>query len=313
MKVLKIFFQWLIPLLSAFLIWLMIVSQKDYTIIMDTPIEVYEPRPDKILKNDIPATAQVMFRGNGRHLMISKYFDHPKLILDVSTISRRYKFNLNEYFSKYPNRVVYPQNSMTYLEVVYPESINVLIDEKITRDIPVHINASVQTKTGYIITHQAEADPSKISITGPRSLIRGLKLIESKDLQLSGVSQSFSQDIALINPEPSFLTMNPENVNFSMKIESLGERQLSNLPVKIVNAPPDLDIKVIPADVSLTIVGGNDVIQNVKPEDIGIQFDYASQWIPNTHYYIPVVEIPTSVIEWKNLIPKTIEVAIVRK
>ncbi|MCK5519750.1 MAG: YbbR-like domain-containing protein [Candidatus Marinimicrobia bacterium] len=313
MKYIRLISQWILPLFSAFVIWMMIVTNKDYTIIIDTPIEIYEPRPDKILKNEVPASAQVLFRGSGRDLMYSKYIVPPQLILDVSTISRYYQIDLNEYFTKYPNRVLYTRGSIEYLEIVYPESVNVQIDEKLTKEIPVHINAEIQTRSGYIITKSPVASPEKIAVSGPRSTVRKLKVIESEAFNMSAVSQSIHRNISLINPDPGFLNFQFEEVAFNVKVESIGERIISNIPIVVVNAPKNLNINVIPPVISLTIVGGNDLIQNIKAEDIELHFDYASQWLPNTYYYAPEVGIPNLVMEWKAMSPAKVEVIIVRK
>ncbi len=111
----------------ALLLWIFVVSQDEYTLILDLPIEARNLNVQKAHKEEVPPYASVRLRGTGRDLFKSfllKNFGGFKLVLDLEGIFREYEFVLNEYFEKFPQKVVLPLNyNLSFIEVVYPNRV----------------------------------------------------------------------------------------------------------------------------------------------------------------------------------------------
>ena len=93
----------------AFLLWIFVVSGNTYSTIMKLPIEARNLNAQKAHEKEVPLFASVRLRGTGRDLFKSfllKNFAGFKLVLDLEGISKEYEFILNEYFEKYPQKVV---------------------------------------------------------------------------------------------------------------------------------------------------------------------------------------------------------------
>lgn len=304
---------WLISFFLAVLVWFVIVNDKEYTVNMEIPITVYEPREDKTLKNIIPTTAVVRFKGKGRALLAAKIFKEPFLILDVANIQERYHVSLNDYYQKYPNRVDYPRGDMEFLEVVYPDTFTIIIDDKISKELPVKLNYTAEPAPGYLFSGKPETDPATVVVTGPKSKIQHLSHIETRHLNPGNINRETILEVELMNPEPSFMTLEKKTATVTFQVESIGERTFTQLPVLARNVPDNITVRFIPASVSLTIVGSNEYIQSLKGDSLQVFFDYSKQWIPSKIYYQPEVQVPQKVLDWKNLKPARIEVVIVRK
>lgn len=301
-----------LPFLLATLLWLIIVGNDTYTIVIETPIEVYDPRPDKILKNEIPKTAMVRFNGKGRNLLVVKYFDLPKMILDIGTIQQYYKINLSQYYEKYPNRIIFPRDLLSFQEIVYPDSIDVYIDDKITRTMNVKANYNLKVMPGHLLVDQISTDPVSVEITGPQSLVTLIQTVDTDLFTMQDASQGFSEVVRLVNPDPHFFTINPSQVMIGGHIESIGERIITDIPVHITDPPLNQKIQITPEKVSLKVVGGNNLIQKLTADDIQVNFNYGSEWIPNKLLYTPSVKVPNAVLEWRDLNPSTVEIVIVK-
>ena len=81
--------------------------------VLDLPIEARNLNAQKAHEKEGPLFASVRLRGTGRDLFKSfllKNFAGFKLVLDLEGISKEYEFILNEYFEKYPQKVVLPLN-----------------------------------------------------------------------------------------------------------------------------------------------------------------------------------------------------------
>ncbi|HBY17752.1 MAG: YbbR family protein [Marinimicrobia bacterium 46_47] len=304
---------WLISFFLAVLVWFVIVNNNEYTVNMEIPIKVYEPRENKTLKNKIPSKAVVRFKGKGRALMAAKIFKEPSLILDVANIQERYHVSLNEYYQKYPNRVDYPRGDMEFLEVVYPDTFTVLIDDKISRELPVKLNYSVEPAPGYLLSGKPVMEPGTVIATGPKSKLQPLTAIETRHLKPGNINRETTLEVELINPEPSFISLSQKTVKITFQVESIGERTFTKIPVQVQNAPENVTVRFIPSTVDLTIVGSNEYIQSLNSDSIQVIFDYAKKWIPSKIYYQPEVKTPERVLNWKDLQPPRVEVVIVRK
>jgi len=304
---------WLISFFLAVLVWFVIVNNKEYTVNMEIPITVYEPRENKTLKNKIPTTAVVRFKGKGRAILTANIFKEPSLILDVANIQKRYHVSLNEYYQKYPNRVDYSRGDMEFLEVVYPDTFTILIDDKISRELPVKLNYSAEPAPGYLFSREPFIEPGTVIATGPKSRIQPLTAIETRHVKPGNINREIILNVELVNPEPSFISLSQNTVNVTFRVESIGERTFTGLPVQARNVPDNITVSFVPSSVDLTVVGSNEYIQSLNSDSIQVIFDYAKKWIPSKIYYQPEVKIPEKILNWKDLQPARIEVVIVRK
>ena len=101
--------------------------------ILDLPIEARNLSAQMAHKEEVPSYASIKIRGTGRDLFKSilvKNYAGFKLVLDLEGISEEYEFNLNEYFEKYPRKVVLPLNyNLSFVEVIHPNRIKISLDE----------------------------------------------------------------------------------------------------------------------------------------------------------------------------------------
>ena len=122
------------------ILWIFVVSQNEYTLILDLPIEARNLNVQKAHKEEVPPSASVRLRGTGRDLFKSfllKNFGGFKLVLDLEGISKEYEFVLNDYFEKFPQKVVLPLNyNLSFVEVVYPNRIKISLDDYSSKVFP---------------------------------------------------------------------------------------------------------------------------------------------------------------------------------
>ena len=78
------------------------------------PIEARNLPARHALTEEVPKYAKVNLRGAGRALfktiILKKFISDFKLVLDLERISEEYDFILNDYFERYPQKVVIPSN-----------------------------------------------------------------------------------------------------------------------------------------------------------------------------------------------------------
>ena len=78
----------------AFLLWLFVMSENEYTITTEIPIEVRNLPAQLVLDEKVPKFAEVRIKGEGRSifktLFLKRFIPGYKLVLDLESISEEY-------------------------------------------------------------------------------------------------------------------------------------------------------------------------------------------------------------------------------
>mgnify|MGYP001321165557 FL=1 len=301
----------------AVFLWLFVVSENEYTLTVEIPIEARNLPAKHALKEEVPEFAKVNLKGTGRGLfktiVLKTFIRDFKLILDLERISEEYVFILNEYFERYPQKVVIPSNfEVSYVEVVYPSSINISLDEYKEKNINVISDIFINPAPGYTLVGKPIIKPEKIKIAGSRDIVQVVNSVKTKSDSLLSQIKDVSMMVELSSIRGQLIEYTPRTVSFEQKIQSISERIISEIPVKIINSNDDFRSFVSPQTVSLTVIGGTEFIASLEANDIIITVDFYD-WKPQQQFYTIDVSVPNDVIKWMDLSPQNIELIVTRR
>ena len=301
----------------AVFLCLFVVSENEYTLTVEMPIEARNLPAKHALKEEVPEFAKVNLKGTGRGLfktiVLKTFIRDFKLILDLERISEEYVFILNEYFERYPQKVVIPSNfEVSYVEVVYPSSINISLDEYKEKNINVISDIFINPAPGYTLVGKPIIKPEKIKIAGSRDIVQVVNSVKTKSDSLLSQIKDVSMMVELSSIRGQLIEYTPRTVSFEQKIQSISERIISEIPVKIINSNDDFRSFVSPQTVSLTVIGGTEFIASLEANDIIITVDFYD-WKPQQQFYTIDVSVPNDVIKWMDLSPQNIELIVTRR
>ena len=299
----------------SILLWFFVVSGKDYNLVLDLPIEARNLSAQMAHKEEVPSYASIKIRGTGRDLfktILLKDFSGFKLVLDLEGISKEYEFDLNSYFDKYPRKVVLPLNfNLTFIEVVYPSRIKISLDENQIKQVPVVSNIHIVPKPGYLVVGDILMQPEQIQIAGPKEEIAFINHVETVFDTINEISMPFTSLIK-INNNVKLIKYLPEKIQYKINVQQISERIIANIIVNINNVPEKIRVFPSPQTVSLTVIGGLDRISGLDPEEIKVFVDF-DNWNNQIQFYEPRVELPKDILSWKDLSPKSLEIAVARE
>lgn len=299
----------------ALLLWVFVVSENEYTLSMDLPIEARNLNVQKAHKEEVPQFASVRLKGTGRDLfkaLILKKYAGFKLVLDLEGISQEYEFILNEYFEKYPQKVVLPSNyNISFIEVIYPNRIQISLDEYQVKTIPVLANLLVVPAPGHIQVGNIQLSPNKIEIAGPKEELALINHVETVLDTFSGITTPLQSSIE-IESLGGLIEYSNNLVSVNLNIQEISERIIVDIPVKVINIRKKIRVFPSPQTVSLTVVGGAQRIAKLKPDDIQIIIDF-NMWNNQIQFYEPTVIIPGDVLEWRDISPRSLELGVARE
>lgn len=299
----------------SLLLWIFVVSENEYTMVLDFPIEARNLSVQKAHKEEVPSFANVKIKGAGRDLFKTYVlfpFTDSKLVLDLEGISKDYEFILNEYFEQNPQKVVIPLNyNIEYVEVVYPYKIKISLDEFISKKVPVLSNLIITPKDGFTIVGDEVIQPNQITIAGPEEELALINHLETTFDTISDIDGLFYKKFPIISLG-NLIKYSEDFVDISLNIQQISERIIANIPVEIVDVPSGIRVFSSPQTISLTIVGGIERIALLKPNEIKINIDFKN-WKMNKQFYEPKVIIPSDLLEWRDLSPRNLELAVARE
>ena len=299
----------------ALLLWVFVVSENEYTLVLDLPIEARNLNVQKAHKEEVPSSASVRLRGTGRDLFKSfllKNFAGFKLVLDLEGISQEYEFILNDYFEKYPQKVVLPLNyNVSFVEVIYPNRIKISLDEYSSKLVPVFSKLHINPAPGFMLVNQHKIMPSMINIAGPKKELALINHVETINDTINGLV-SFYKAQTEIQSLGRLIEYSPSIVEISLDIQDISERIIADIPVMVINIPDKFRVFPSPQTVSLTVVGGVKRIAELVPDDIKVIVDF-NNWNHQIQFYEPEVDIPLGILDWRDISPKNIEIAVARE
>jgi len=299
----------------ALLLWLLVVSEREYIHTLDIPIEIRNIPARKTLSAEIVPTAEVRFRGTGRALFQSimlKSLSNFKLVLDLDRIKTEYNFDLNNYYREHPEKVVVPDGfDIHFISVVQPDSIHIALDDNAERSVPVRINVSIKPAPGFIQVGRLIYSPRSIELKGPKTEVIPVKTVSTIWQEFNGLTSDLNVTVDLDVDFPQTVEVSPASISIQADIQSIGERIITEIPVKLLNEPAELKVYPNPSVVSLTVNGGVDYIANIDASDIIVSIDF-KKWRKSQAYYEPTVKHPDDVIGYSDLSPKNIELVVTR-
>ena len=299
----------------SILLWVFVVSENEYTLILDLPIEARNLNVQKAHQEEVPPYASVRLRGTGRDLFKSfllKNFGGFKLVLDLEGISNEYEFVLNDYFEKFPQKIVLPLNyNLSFVEVVYPNRIKISLDEYSSKIVPVISNLFVKPSPGFLLVSEQKIIPSEIEIAGPKKELAFINHVETEFDTINGLTSFYSGQIK-IQSLGRLIEYSSKTVEINLDIQNISERIIADIPVRVINVPNKFRVFPSPQTVSLTVIGGVNQISGLTSNDITVFVDF-KDWNHLKQFYEPEVKIPEDLLDWRDISPKNIEIGVARE
>lgn len=288
-------------------VWLVVASDKEYTHIIDVPIELQTIGEGLVLKSIPPKTVKLRVKGRGRSLFALSFVEQ-KIGVEFPEILESQVINLNDYIGKFQ----FPQDlNITVRNIIAPTKIKLEVDGYTERILPINVNSTLKTMPGYILVgHTTNVD--SVLISGPKSLIEPLNRVQSETIVKNDIRFPFEQELKLISPKPGVLKIKPEQIIGNFVIEQLVERTIYNIPIQILNVPEGIRAQAFPQTISVRVKGGETKISQLTANDIQVLFNYTSEYQKGKTEYLMQIKVPENV-EWMEASPHTFTLKLIMK
>lgn len=264
-----------ICLLAATSLWFLNALSKDYYTTISYPVKYINPPKNQFLANHPPSRLELKVNAHGFTLLRYKLnLSFSPIVLNLTNITRNvdssldgYKINTNALSQRISGQI---SNEMELTDIL-PEVFYIKLDSLKTKKIPVKANIETNFKAQFNLQDSISIHPAKVQITGPAAILDTIMFLNTEKKRFDKLDANLSKTLQILHPQNT--TIEPGKALIKIHIEKFTEKEIM-IPVQIRNKPENVNIKLFPSEIKLTILVGLSKFENVATSDFEVFVDY---------------------------------------
>lgn len=208
-------------------------------------------------------------------IQVSKYYDKEKdhFIISKNELTRMVSSNFN-------NNLAIKNLSVEALEVA--------LDPIVLKKVRVLAKSKITFKDGFKPIDSLNIKPDSVIISGPSGSLKNINSIQTEMFSLENIEKDVSKTVKLVSNKAEIVSIKPNKVTVNLSVAEFSQGSFT-LPVEVVNLPPDLEIKLVPASVTVTFdVSVND-FSDISKEYFRVICDYSKR-NKEENFMLPTLE-----------------------
>lgn len=225
-------------LLVSGLLWFAFSMQETYPLTLEIPTRVVNVSPDEVLSSLPPKTVRVQVQGEGVGLF-QLYYNRPAIEIDASQ-----------------NEVDFEAADLSLpkdvrLESVIPRAYVPLLEERVTRRIPVRMNGTVIPQDLFEFVTPPVVEPDSVDVSGGQSIVESLEFWATEEFMETGLRDSLDKVIALTDTLAGLVTVSVEEVRLRAVTKEFTGGEV-RVDVDVRGAPSDKKLVTLdPATITI--------------------------------------------------------------
>lgn len=293
--------------IGATIFWFLAKINKKYDHIVDIPLKIILNNPDFTLKHPPPETVRVNIVGRGFDILRLPFYE-PTFDIDLSAVEDTYVFPLNDFI----NNVRLPDElQVSVKSVITPHQIEFNLDKRASAKVPVKVVSRVRTQAGLIMV-DASPVPDSVIITGPAAYVDTLTAILTEKAEHTDVAAAFREQLELVVDSSYYARLDYDKVAVFYNIQRLAEKQLTGVPVQVINVPSTYEVVPLPGFARVYTKGGEKILASAGSDDFRVVIDFKKDWRPGVDRISPTIETNLK-IRHVEIIPPNYELIVQKK
>jgi len=146
------------------------------------------------------------------------------------------------------NSIVKQFGSEILLEGIEPDTLYVELSDMVNKMVRIHPQVEVDYEQQYMASGDLTLEPDSIAISGPKSVIDTIKLVNTKQVKFKNLNQRVLERIQIIPINQ--VTFSTRSVTLSIPVEKYTEITIK-VPVDIENQPDSVKLMFIPKTIDV--------------------------------------------------------------
>lgn len=280
-------------LFLSFLISLLVKLSNTYTQTLNFELSPKNLKSNELIISETPNFVNITISGRGFQLL-KYYINKPIIEVDFSQLIK----NSNRYIwteSRQLDKIINYFDSEIVVKSINPDTIVFPFDSQFTKKLPINILVKSNFAIGFDLIDEFRSYPDSITIIGPESILKTLRSISTKQIELNEINSSVDMSVELNIPsEIKQLNFSHESVSIFAEVDKFTEGMV-NVPVTIVNLPEQLDISFFPKEISVVYYSSLEAYNTIDQTDFTVECDFNLLTADNNYLNPVLVNKPLSV------------------
>ncbi|WP_212892629.1 CdaR family protein [Capnocytophaga canimorsus] len=170
------------------------------------------------------------------------------------------------------------------IQSTYSDSIFLTLEPRFTKKIPVKVHSQLNFEKEFQL-REFQLQPDSVLVTGVKSVLDTITQINLQIHKKKSINETFEQSFTLKNSD-SVHYLTPK-VKVKTIVEKVSERILQ-VPIYVINAPENTQVKVFPTQVSVLCVGNFETLKELNPANVRVEADYENKNEQGSSLYLKV-------------------------
>lgn len=262
-------------LLISATIWLLNALSKNYTSVLEYPIEYTDLPENKVFVGEMPSHLDLEINAHGYALMRYNMFRRPVPIsFNVSeyNLSRRQDSSSSYILTRYlKDQIAAQLPAELQLLQIQPDTLMFQFAEKVTKLVRIEPDFNYTIDKQFTIRDGIILTPDSVEITGPDLILDTLSYILTQHLDLGILTRNYTDRVQLRRiPELSYST---SRVDCRIELERFTELQVT-VPVEVLNQPDSILLQTFPSSIKINCKVGLSKYDRIEEYPFRAVVDY---------------------------------------
>ncbi|MDY5028615.1 CdaR family protein [Hallerella succinigenes] len=175
-------------------------------------------------------------------------------------------------------------------------ALEVEIDTRISRTIPVHLKGAFDAKDGYTIIGVPTPDPDTISISGAREALTRIFEIQTEEIKKQNLEADETFNVPLdFSKLPPYVFPSDSFAKVPVSVQPLVRKSFTGVPVQLIGLYDRSQYLLEPSIATVEVSGGQGVLSDIKKKDILLFIEFNRFAIEDADSLEPTVRISSDV------------------
>ena len=242
------FNSFLFFLFFAIVIWIFVQFSKQYSEVLEIPVEYVNVPQDKLLVGKIPQSLELRMQENGFTVAWFSLFP-PTVKIDLSKASIENDalvYAVDENHSELQSQLEIDLDDNEFLK----DALVVKYEQKQEKKLPVVFRMKMEYAVGYSAVEALKYEPDSIMVSGPDNILDTLSKLFTQQLSLTKVKEDQQGIVYLDTTALPNVTFYRNKVKYAVDVEKVTEGKVQ-VPIEIMNVPQGLNVVIFPKEVVL--------------------------------------------------------------
>ena len=171
-------------------------------------------------------------------------------------------------------------------------ALEIEIDTRISRTIPVHFKGSFSAKDGYTIIGEPTPSPDTITISGAREALMRIFEIQTEEISRQNMDSNLKFSVPLdFSKFPPYVFPSDSVTTIPVVVQQLSRKSFEHIPVRLIGQYDHSLYSLEPAETTIEISGGTGVLSQLSKDDILLLIEFNRFAIEDADSLTPTVRI----------------------